>query len=153
MSLSVSGKPKICEKNEKYYEENLIYKSKKGDFVRSKSELIIADKLFDKGISYEYEQEFIRDGKKKILDFTITYMGDEYIWEHYGMMSNANYKKKWQDKKIWYAEYGFIEGQNLIVTYEYANAGFNSQEIDELIEKYFEKLKLENNTVTNSTDK
>ena len=36
----------------------------KGDFVRSKSELIIADKLFDKGISYEYEQEFIRDDKK-----------------------------------------------------------------------------------------
>ena len=99
MSLSVSGKPKICEKNEKYYEENLIHKTKKGDFVRSKSELIIADKLFDKGISYEYEQEFIRDGKKKIPDFTITYMG-EYIWEHCGMMSNANYKKKWQDKKI-----------------------------------------------------
>lgn len=40
-------------------------------------------------------------------------------------------------QKIWYAEHGFIEGQNLIATYEYANAGFNSQEIDELIEKYF----------------
>ncbi|MCR5319309.1 MAG: ATP-dependent RecD-like DNA helicase [Treponema sp.] len=130
-------KPKICEKDDKYYEENLIHKTKKGDFVRSKSELIIADKLFDKGISYEYEQDFIRDGKKKIPDFTITYMGDEYIWEHCGMMSNANYKKKWEDKKIWYAEHGFIEGQNLIATYEYANSGFNSQEIDELIEKYF----------------
>ena len=130
-------KPKICEKDDKYFEENLIHKTKRGEFVRSKSELIIADKLFDKGIHYDYEKDFIRDGKKKIPDFTINYMGDEYIWEHCGMMSNADYKKRWEDKKIWYAEHGFLEGQNLIATYEYNNSGFDSQSIDEIIDKYF----------------
>ena len=130
-------KPKICEKDDKYFEENLIHKTKKGDFVRSKSELIIADKLFDKGIEYEYEKELIIDGKKKIPDFTITYMGDIYYWEHCGMMSKSDYQKRWEDKKIWYANHNIIEGQNLIVTYEYSNSGFNSQELDKLIDKYF----------------
>lgn len=130
-------KPKICEKDDKYFEENLIHKTKKGDFVRSKSELIIADKLFDNGIEYEYEKELFIDGMKKIPDFTISYMGDEYYWEHCGMMSNADYKKKWEDKKIWYADHGIIEGENLITTYEYANSGFDSQSIDKLIDKYF----------------
>ncbi len=130
-------KPKICIKDDKYFEENLIHKTKKGDFVRSKSELIIADKLFDKGIEYEYEKELILDGKKKIPDFTITYMGDIYYWEHCGMMSKSDYKKRWEDKKIWYAEHNIIEGQNLIATYEYTNVGFDSQELDKLIDKYF----------------
>ena len=129
--------PKICIKNDKYFEENLIHKTKKGDFVRSKSELIIADKLFDKGIDYEYEKELIIDGKKKIPDFTISYMGDTYYWEHCGMMSKSDYKKKWEDKKIWYANHGIIEGENLIATYEYANSGFDSQSIDKLIDKFF----------------
>lgn len=66
----------------KYYEENLIHKTKKGDFVRPKSELIIADKLFDKGTSYEYEQEFLRDGKKKIPDYLYGW------WIHLGTLWN-----------------------------------------------------------------
>ena len=64
-------------------------------------------------------------------------MGDTYYWEHCGMMSKPDYKKRWDEKKIWYADHGIIEGENLIATYEYSDSGFDSQELDNLIEKYF----------------
>lgn len=39
-----------------FLEENLIHRTERGDLVRSKSELVIADKLHARGIDYAYEQ-------------------------------------------------------------------------------------------------
>ena len=35
-------------------------------------------------------------------DFTIKFKGEEFYWEHLGMLHNPEYKKHWDKKKSWY---------------------------------------------------
>ena len=68
--------------------ENLIHRTAKGDLVRSKSEVIVADTLTRLGISYKYEEPlFAKDDPTdfRLPDFTVTYEGDTWYWEHLGM--------------------------------------------------------------------
>ena len=53
------------------------------------------------------------------------------------MMNDESYRKKWEAKKEFYRQNGIIEGENLIVTYDDENGGISSQEIQEIIDKYF----------------
>ena len=65
-------KPDIVEYQKKFYEAALIHRTARGELVRSKSEVIVADALFEKGIDYTYEKDlnFGSDGIKS-PDFTI----------------------------------------------------------------------------------
>ena len=47
--------PKLKVINKKYYDTKYIQVSEKGEFMISKSEVIIADKLHHYGINYAYE--------------------------------------------------------------------------------------------------
>ena len=134
---SLFEKPEIVEYNKKFYEANLIHKTIRGELVRSKSEVIIANMLFERGIHYEYEKELVlEDDGKKVPDFTITVAGrDEPVyWEHCGMMSNADYVRRWELKRAVYEKHGIIENKNLIVSEE--NDSFDSQMIAALIDQY-----------------
>jgi hypothetical protein len=54
----------------KFLESNLIHKTRKGIAVRSKSEVIIADLLYSKGIEFQYEQVLVgADGTERWPDF------------------------------------------------------------------------------------
>lgn len=130
--------PSIVKVDDKYYAENLVYKTEKGEMVRSKSEMIIANMLFENHVPYTYEKELEIGGFRKIPDFTIEdeESGDIWYWEHCGMMNDANYKKRWEAKKKLYAENGIVEEKNLIITEEDGH-GFDSSEIKKIIEKYF----------------
>lgn len=107
--------------------------------VRSKSEVIIANMLFEAGIEYEYEKELDlgKDGIR-IPDFTIedAENGSCFYWEHCGMLGDAAYEKHWQAKKVLYAKHDIIEGKNLIVSKDSRNGGIDSAEIKSLIDKY-----------------
>lgn len=129
--------PSIVKVDDHYYAENLVYKTEKGEMVRSKSELIIANMLFENHVPYTYEKELDVGGFRKIPDFTIEdeESGDIWYWEHCGMMNDASYRKHWEAKKKLYAENGIIEGKNLIITKEDGH-GFDSSEIKKIIEKY-----------------
>ncbi len=135
-------KPSIVIYNNKYFDENKIHKTLKGDLVRSKSEVIIANILYDyerKGdIKYYYEKELIlKDNSIRIPDFTIkTDLGDVWYWEHCGMMTDINYKMHWETKKKIYEENGIIEGKNLIVTYDDEKGGIDAVKIEEIIKRY-----------------
>lgn len=127
--------PNIVKVNDKYYENGLIHKTLRGELVRSKSEVIIANMLYQNNIDYEYEKEIKLDGYRKIPDFTIEDQesGETYYWEHCGMMQNAEYKKRWENKKRFYEKYGIVEGENLIVTYDDENGSIDSQTIQKYI--------------------
>ena len=131
-------KPEIVVYKQRYYEASLIHKTLRGELVRSKSEVIIANMLYEADIPYEYEKELSlgKDGVR-IPDFTIddAESGKMIYWEHCGMMSDAHYRKRWEEKKALYAKHGIVEGENLIVSIE--KDGFDSSEIKSLIEKYF----------------
>ena len=110
----------------------------RGEQVRSKSEVIIANMLYENHIPYTYEKELDVGGYKKIPDFTIEdeESGDVWYWEHCGMMNDENYSKRWNAKEKLYAANGIVEGKNLIVTKEYG-MGFDSSEVKAIIEKLF----------------
>lgn len=132
-------KPEIVEYKKDLYEAGLIHKTARGELVRSKSEVIIADALFDNGIDYAYEKELsLGDDGVKFPDFTIedAESGTTFYWEHCGMMADENYRRRWEAKRELYARHGIIEGVNLIVSYENDNGSIDSQVIRELIKKY-----------------
>ena len=131
--------PNIVEYKQRYFEESLIHLTLNGELVRSKSEVIIANMLHDKGIVYEYEKELdLGEDGFKIPDFTIddAESGLLFYWEHCGMMTDETYRKRWEQKKEQYKKHGIIEGDNLIISYDNSNGSINSVEILNLINQY-----------------
>lgn len=96
---------------------NLIHSTLKGDMVRSKSEVIIANLLFQNNIKYEYEEPLYYSKNKLISpDFTIYLSNDKKMyWEHLGMIGVENYDIRWLEKLDVYENY--FPGM-LIKTYE-----------------------------------
>lgn len=89
-----------------WYEEGRIHEALSGDMVRSKSELIIANLLHERGVLFSYELLLkAPDGTMYLPDFTITWQGETWFWEHWGMMSSDEYQEH-RDKKIdWYEKH------------------------------------------------
>jgi hypothetical protein len=134
-------KPEIIEFKQRYYEASLIHKTLKGELVRSKSEVIIANMLYEAGIAYEYEKELaLGEDGTRIPDFTIddAESGTLFYWEHCGMMSDRHYRQRWEDKKAIYEKHGIVEGDNLIVSCDDLNGSIDSVAIKKLIEQYLQ---------------
>ena len=71
--------------------------------VRSKSEAIIANMLFEREIPFEYEKPlYAPDGTMYLPDFTVIFRGEEYYWEHLGLIENSDYSAHWKKKEEWY---------------------------------------------------
>ncbi len=89
-----------------WYEEGRIHEALTGDMVRSKSELIIANLLHDRNIPFEYET-LLRapDGTMYLPDFTVTWHGEQWFWEHWGMMSSESYQEHRDRKVAWYGKH------------------------------------------------
>jgi ATP-dependent DNA helicase RecQ len=80
-----------------------IHETLSGDFVRSKSEVIVANILYQSGIPFAYEKPLIvPGGPPKSPDFTIEWRGKTYYWEHLGMLDTEDYRQNWELKKAWY---------------------------------------------------
>lgn len=111
------------------FAEHLIHRTEKGHLVRSKSELVIANMLFQLGISYEYER--VCDGTaapgRLRPDFSfVTADGDLIIWEHLGMLSRPDYRRGWEWKREWYKKNGYIDGMTLFTSSEDNENGLDS---------------------------
>jgi hypothetical protein len=64
--------PVMVRNRERFLERGLIHRTERGELVRSKSELVIADKLYARGIDYAYEQPLVLpNGHIRYPDFTI----------------------------------------------------------------------------------
>ena len=73
--------------------------------MRSKSEVIIASELDHAGIEYEYESVLLgQDGSVRYPDFMIddSESGKRFYWEHLGMLDKAEYRRRWEEKLLWY---------------------------------------------------
>lgn len=112
--------------------QNLIHKSQEGIFVRSKSEVIIANLLHEEKIEFEYERKFDTSNGWRLPDFSIATRDDELIiLEHLGMLHKPSYREEWEIKKKFYERNGYIIGQNLFVTTEDENGAIDSKSIKE----------------------
>ena len=123
-------------KNDFVMPENLEdVRTKKGEAVRSKSEKIIADMLFDNNVPYRYEPEIVfDDGRRVFPDFMVLNKRTrkEYLWEHLGMMDNLEYVDHNILKLRHYEQNGYLLGSNLILTYETATMQISTT----IIQKY-----------------
>ena len=94
---------------QRFLEEGLIHRTERGDLVRSKSELVIADKLHARGINYAYEQPLVLpNGRTRYPDFTIAdhARGVTFYWEHLGMLDDQGYRDRWEGKRAEYLKCG-----------------------------------------------
>lgn len=146
--VRLSSREILKKWNEEVYEinqqhqENLMYKTDKGEKVRSKSELIIANMLYrnSKDLIYKYERplELLINGEKRIFypDFTVLniHTGKITYWEHAGMMDNSQYASIFVWKVNAYLDNGIIPGKNLIFTYETTENPINTQYILAMID-------------------
>ena len=124
----------------KFSENDPEIYTKKGERVRSKSEQIISDRLYDAGIPYRYEFPFVYEGNKVIhTDFTVLRKStrDVFRWEHFGKMDDPKYRKTFFWKQSLYAQHGYVPGINIIYTFEDKDNPLDTRFLDRLIKKFF----------------
>jgi len=111
----------------------------KKEFVRSKSEVLIADYLTRKKIPYHYEYPLkLKSGITLYPDFFCLNQRTrkEYYWEHLGKMDDPEYALNTAKRLADYEKHGIIPGINLILTSETRYSPLSTHTIEELAE-YF----------------
>ena len=116
----------------------------RGENVRSKSEVILANALHDLGVNYVYELPLSIDGHRLMKpDFTVlgqSPLETVYI-EYLGMSDNEQYKARWEAKLKAYAAGGITAdgGPNgLLLTFsETRSSGIDSAAIKAVLRKTF----------------
>jgi len=123
-----------------YHEKNLRYETTFGLWVRSKSELIIAELLHKYNIPFRYDARVrIQDSdhrwKTYYVDFVImTPNEEEILWEHFGLMSSEEYRKGAFEKITDYFSDGYYVPNNFIITMDGPDGEFDNAAIQRLIE-------------------
>ena len=124
-----------------YKPEGLIHDTARGEKVRSKSEVIIADELFEHTLPYkpEHPLQLKKSGRTIYPDFLILHPETlkEIIWEHFGMMDNPDYAREAYKKINAYANEGYFIGESLICTFETSDIPLTRGSIELYIKKYF----------------
>ncbi len=119
-------------RREGFMEEGRIHRALADVMVRSKSEVIVANLLFEHDVSFFYEKPlYARDGSFYLPDFTINWQGEEFYWEHLGLLNQERYRQHWEIKKAWYEEH--FPGR-LVITEEGSNLSHDAAKI---IEEHF----------------
>ncbi len=120
--------------------EHLIVPAPKGEFVRSKSEAIIAQILYSNNIQYRYEYIHNLGGYEIASDFTILHPTtfEEHIWEHFGLSDKESYiNNNIMFKLPLYLKEGYIPGHNFIMTFENSQHPLGYAEIERLVKHHF----------------
>lgn len=126
------------EKSEKYLEQ-LVHKCGFGLVVRSKSEAMIATFLQMNKIPFRYECALHLNRGVIYPDFTIRHpkTGETYYWEHFGLMDDLDYARRFCSKMQMYVMHGIIPSIQLITTYETKEHPLTVDEIEGTIRRYF----------------
>lgn len=110
-----------------WYEEGKVHVALTEILVRSKSEVIIANLLTDRQLAFAYEVPlYATDGSFYLPDFTVTYQGERFFWEHLGMLDQQKYRDRWEKKRAWYEQ--FFPGQ-LITTEESGRLSMDAERV------------------------
>lgn len=124
----------------KNYPEQLKHKTCKNEFMRSKSEAMIAMSLYVQKIPYRYECELKLGSITLFPDFTIRHpeTGEIFYWEHFGMMDKSEYVKNASDKISLYMKYGIYPNDKLLVSYETQKQPLSTEQIQRLLQFHFD---------------
>lgn len=120
------------------YPEHLKHTTSRGEKVRSKSEVIIANQLYLNGIDYRYEWKEWYGRNIISPDFKLFHPVQHrlFLWEHLGMLLSLGYL----DSALWklqrYYDCGFVLWDNLIVTFDDQDGNLDSRVVSKLIDLY-----------------
>ena len=142
------------------------FKTMRGDYVGSKSEALIADRLFANGIPYHYEVAFIPEAEPdlsmpvydmygRIVGYDVpafdplardTLHPDFYVlnkrtrqayyWEHLGKLDDPKYCTDNLNRFVRVLDAGHTIGEEILVTHEDRQNPLKLERVDEIIEKY-----------------
>ena len=100
-----------------WHPEHKVHHTAKGDMVRSKSELIIANMLYERGIPYHYEEVLhMPDGRYLVPDFTV------------GVKDTG---------RLVYLEHGFRPWVDVYFTFDNANGALDTDKIGRMMDVMF----------------
>lgn len=116
----------------------------RGERVRSKSEMIIADILAKHGVPYKYECPLrleAGEGSGTLTvypDFTCINLRtrEQFLWEHFGRMDDPEYAKKTVRKLRTFRRNGFILGKNLLATTECDGLPLDRKDVETLVKNF-----------------
>lgn len=114
--------------------------TERGERVRSKSEKIIADKLYALGLPYRYEFPVYIPGFGLIHpDFTILDIMErrEVYLEHFGLMQDPDYSVRAFTKIDRYRSAGYHLGDNFLCTFEGGRYVFQTQPFTVMMKERF----------------
>ena len=122
---------KKAECRNPYHRRDLVHDTKRGVKVRSKSEVLISDTLYDNGLLYKNEAALTIGGRTVYPDFEILHPKTHELvwWEHLGRADDASYMQGSLEKLEEYGDAGINLGKNLIVTFETKEAPLTRGEV------------------------
>ena len=111
------------------------YKTNRGEYVRSKSEKIIADTLDRYNVPYQYEPLLELGHSTVYPDFAVLNVRTRqtFYWEHLGIISDMDYATKNLKKIQKYEMNGYSLGLKLIITIESAEMYLDIKNVEEKI--------------------
>lgn len=126
-----------------FAEDAPVLTTSRGERVRSKSEVIIADTLARLGIPYRYEFPLkLKKNKSQCIlvhpDFTClnVRLRREFLWEHLGMMDSPDYAHAAILKMTMYRDNGYFEGERLILSMEASDNPLSPQDVEILAREF-----------------
>lgn len=122
-----------------FKEDAPVYMTIRGERVRSKSEVMIADRMYARGVPYKYECPIMIEGQVIHPDFSMKRMSDNKIiyHEHCGMMDDPEYFKDLVERISLYNQAGILQGNRLTFTFETSDKPLDIRIIDRLIDEFF----------------
>lgn len=116
-----------------------VYLTMKGERVRSKSEMIIADRLYANGIPYKYECPIMIGNEIIHPDFSILKVSERRVvyMEHCGKADDPDYQEDMVPRINKYILAGIFEGERLFLTFESSNCPLDVRVLDAMINKHF----------------
>ena len=121
------------------YDDPPELETQRGEFVRTKSEKILADTFYNLGIPYQYEPAFVlSNGYCKYPDFILLNVihRKTYYWEHMGLTDEHGYATKNFRKLVIYERNGLVLGDNLILSLETEDMPLDMKMVQRKIQDY-----------------
>ncbi len=116
------------------YPQYLKHRTSTGELVRSKSEVLIYEKLKEHKLAFRYENQLMAGDTAIYPDFTILRTdGKIFYWEHAGRCD----LKQYRDELLWkigmYESIGIGQWGNLILTFDVGDGMIDIREIENII--------------------
>ena len=121
-------------------ENDAEFYTSRGERVRSKSEILIAEALIRNNIPYRYEYPVYNEVGKPIgvPDFNCLNVRQrkDYYWEHLGKLGDMKYANRNVSKLERYTLEGCFDDSRLILTFETNEHPLNTRVIEEKIRRF-----------------